>query len=154
MPNLLNRRCLTSAALLGFLMVASSVSAQTPWNQSVSKAFADARKTGRPVVVFVGTEWCHYCELMQSQTWSHPTIAQAVQRDFITLKLDGDRDQSIVRELGLQSYPATMVYSPAGQQIARKSGFMPAAETQQWLAQAKQRWRVAASQPASAVTAR
>ena len=149
MHNSLVRRCLSPVALLGVLLLASSATAQTTWNESVAKAFEEARTSGRPVVVFVATDWCHYCKLMQSQTWSHPTISKTVKQDFIPLKLDGDRDQSIVKELGLQGYPATLVYTPSGQQLAKKGGFMPAGETYQWLAQAKQRWQVAATTPAT-----
>ena len=148
------RRCLPSVALLGLLLLAGSASAQSPWNQSVTKAFQDARTTGRPVVVFVGTDWCHYCKLMQSQTWSHPTISKVMRQDFIPLKLDGDRDQEIVKKLVLQGYPATLVYSPNGQQISKKEGFMPPAEAHKWLAQAKERWRVVKAKTATTTSTR
>ena len=143
-------RSLALATLFSCVLMAGTADAQTPWNQSAAKAFQDAQTTGRPVVVFVGTNWCHFCELMQNKTWSDPTIDQTVQRNFITLKLDGDRDQAIVQELGLQGYPATIVYTPGGQRIAKKEGFMPPAETQQWLAQANQRWKVARSSTTAA----
>ena len=103
------------------------------WHNSPSTAFAEAEASGRPVLVFVGTQWCHYCKIMQTETWNHPTIVETLAKNFIALKLDGDRDQSIVAPLKLSGYPATLVYTSQGQPVVKHEGKMSAAQTYAWL---------------------
>lgn len=145
------RRSQIIVALSFCLFATSAAFGQSPsntakpaWIKSSAKAFQEAHATGRPVVVFVGTDWCHFCKMMEGQTWSHPTIDQSIRQGFVGLKLDGDRDQQIVSQLGLSGYPATLVYAPDRKLIAKKEGFMSPTDTQQWLGQAQQKYQSSA----------
>ena len=142
------RRSQVIVALSFCLFATSAAFGQSPldaakqtWVKSSAKAFQESRATGRPVVVFVGTNCCHFCKMMEHQTWSHPTIDQSIRQSFVGLKLDGDRDQQIVSQLGLGGYPATLVYAPDRKLIAKKEGFMAPTDTQQWLGQAQQKYQ-------------
>lgn len=119
------------------LIVASSVigtaRGEIPWQRSPEAAFNLARVSGKPILVYVGTEWCHFCEQMKRDTWSDPHVVAVVSQSYETLTLDGDRDKSIVKKLGLNGYPATLLYDSGGHFIAKRDGFMLPAQTLRWI---------------------
>lgn len=116
---------------------ASELRAEIPWQRSPESVFAKAQQTGRPILVFVTAEWCHYCKKMKRETWQDPRVDQAVSQGFETLVLDGDRDKAVVNKLELRGYPATLVYTPDGRFIEQKGGYMPAGTTLAWLSSIK-----------------
>lgn len=117
--------------LLGFS--AEFAPAEIPWQRSPQAVFEVARQTGKPILVFVSADWCHYCKKMKRDTWSDPRVDAAVSQNFETLVLDGDRDKQIVSKLDLRGFPATLLYSPDGRFLDQKGGYMPPAQTLQWL---------------------
>ena len=132
MSNLFDR----SKAFLLLLMIAGTathVSAEIPWQHSPEAVFQSARQTGKPILVFVSADWCHYCKKMKRETWADPRVDAAVSQSFETLVLDGDRDKQIVKKLDLRGYPATLLYTPDGHFVVQKGGYMPPAQTLQWL---------------------
>lgn len=121
------------AIIAGGWMMPSNVSAEIRWKRDVNRTVQTARQSRKPILVFVETDWCHYCKKMQRETWSDPKLADPVSQHFETLALDGDRDQKIVEPMQLRGYPATLLFSPDGELIAKKGGYMTAEKTMQWL---------------------
>lgn len=111
----------------------NSASAEIRWQSSVEQTLQSAQSSRKPILVFVGAKWCHFCEKMRKETWSDPALADPVSEAFETLALDGDRDHQIVDSLGLQGFPATLVYSPEGKLLGRADGFMDTRRTAGWL---------------------
>lgn len=112
---------------------APSLRAEIPWQRSPEATFNTARQSAKPILVFVGAEWCHYCEKMKNDTWSDPRIQELIARKYVPLQLDGDRDKRIVKKLGLKGYPATLLYNSEGYFVVKKDGFMPPAQALSWL---------------------
>ncbi|MEL6107810.1 MAG: thioredoxin family protein, partial [Planctomycetota bacterium] len=126
---------LTARVLLMMLVLTSLsnfASAEIKWQRSPEAVLRSARTSGRPILVFVSAQWCHYCTKMKKETWSNPLVEQSVSQHFETLVLDGDRDDNIVRKLGLRGFPATLLYTPDGRFIEQKGGFMPPQKTLAW----------------------
>lgn len=112
---------------------AAPASAEITWKRDTQRVLADARKSKKPILVFVSAKWCHYCQKMKQETWSDASLSEPVSRTFETLILDGDRDKEIVDQLGLQGFPETLVYTSEGQLIDQKGGFMTVSQTMDWL---------------------
>lgn len=119
--------------LAAWTIVPPSSNAEIPWRRSVDQTFASAQQSGKPILVFVSTEWCHYCKLMKKQTWSDASLESTVRKDFETLYLDGDTDKEVVQAMQLSGYPATLVYDSQGNLLTRKDGFIPARKASAWL---------------------
>lgn len=127
---------LFARAVLVLLFVASLstvASAEIKWQRSPQVVLQSARTSGRPILVFVSAQWCHYCTKMKKETWRNPQVQQSVSQHFETLVLDGDRDDKIVNKLGLRGFPATLIYTPDGRFIEQKGGYMPPQKTLAWL---------------------
>lgn len=125
----------TLFATLVFLLAgaATVASAEIPWQRSPEAALKNARQNGRPILVFVSAKWCHYCTKMKRETWSDPGVQAAVNGNFETLVLDGEKDEAVVNKLGLRGFPATLVYTPEGEFVQQAGGFMPPGKTLAWL---------------------
>lgn len=124
--------CLALLALLFFGSVPTA-SADIRWHRSPEEALNAARTSGKPIIVFVGTDWCHYCTKMKKETWQDPITCQHVSPHFETLYLDGDRDAQIVSRLQVRGYPATLVYTSEGEFLQQADGYLTVDRTIAWL---------------------
>ena len=126
------------AALLLFaaffsVMHVNTANAEIPWHRTRDSAVQAAQASGKPILVFVTANWCHYCQKMKQETWRSPDVELAVSRQFETLVLEPEKNGDIVQRLGVESLPTTLVFQPDGKLIARKKGFMPATSAIRWL---------------------
>jgi uncharacterized protein YyaL (SSP411 family) len=56
-----------------------------PWGE---EAFAKSRRENKPIFLSVGYYTCHWCHVMERESYSNPHIAAIVNRDFIAIKVD------------------------------------------------------------------
>jgi uncharacterized protein YyaL (SSP411 family) len=56
-----------------------------PWGE---EAFAEARRSGRPVFLSVGYATCHWCHVMEEESFEDPEIARQLNQDFVPIKVD------------------------------------------------------------------
>jgi uncharacterized protein YyaL (SSP411 family) len=67
-----------------------------PWSD---EAFERARIEDKPILVDVGASWCHWCHVMDRESYSNPEIANIINKYFIAIKVDRDEMPDIDREL-------------------------------------------------------
>jgi uncharacterized protein YyaL (SSP411 family) len=56
-----------------------------PWGPD---AFAEARKAGKFVFLSIGYSSCHWCHVMERESFSNPAIAEILNKHFICIKVD------------------------------------------------------------------
>ncbi len=56
-----------------------------PWGD---EAFAEARRTGRPVFLSVGYSTCHWCHVMEEESFEDPEIARFLNEHYVSIKVD------------------------------------------------------------------
>ncbi|MDR6882219.1 thioredoxin domain-containing protein [Bacillus sp. 3255] len=56
-----------------------------PWSQ---EAFAKAKQENKPVFLSIGYSTCHWCHVMAHESFEDPIIAEMLNRDFISIKVD------------------------------------------------------------------
>ncbi|HZO88322.1 MAG TPA: thioredoxin domain-containing protein [Chthonomonadaceae bacterium] len=56
-----------------------------PWGE---EAFARARAENKPILLSVGYSACHWCHVMERESFEDETIAAQMNRDFINIKVD------------------------------------------------------------------
>ncbi|MGH9674616.1 MAG: thioredoxin domain-containing protein, partial [Bryobacteraceae bacterium] len=56
-----------------------------PWGD---EAFEAARKLGRPVLLSVGYSTCHWCHVMEEESFEDPEIARYLNANYIAIKVD------------------------------------------------------------------
>jgi len=50
--------------------------------------FEEARRTGKPVFLSVGYSTCHWCHVMERESFEDPEIARALNEAFVAIKVD------------------------------------------------------------------
>src|SRR6516165_6635958 len=56
-----------------------------PWGE---EAFARARKENKPIFLSVGYSTCHWCHVMEHESYSDPEIARIMNANFVSIKVD------------------------------------------------------------------
>src|SRR5438093_12630779 len=63
-----------------------------PWGD---EPFRLARALDRPILLDIGAVWCHWCHVMDEQTYSDPDVARLTNAQFIPIKVDRDERPDI-----------------------------------------------------------
>ena len=59
-----------------------------PWGD---EAFADAKRLGRPVLLSIGYSTCHWCHVMEEESFEDVEIATYLNEHYITVKVDREQ---------------------------------------------------------------
>ncbi|HTP27457.1 MAG TPA: thioredoxin domain-containing protein [Anaeromyxobacteraceae bacterium] len=82
-PRFTNRLILETSPYL--LQHAHNPVSWWPWCE---EAFAEARQTGRPLFLSVGYSTCHWCHVMEVETFEDEEIASYLNERFVAIKVD------------------------------------------------------------------
>jgi uncharacterized protein YyaL (SSP411 family) len=56
-----------------------------PWG---AEAFARAKGENKPVFLSIGYSTCHWCHVMEHESFEKESVAEALNRDFVSIKVD------------------------------------------------------------------
>lgn len=103
-----------------------SAAARILWHEDPRLAVEDARRSGQPILVYVGGSFCGYCRKMDRETWSDQRVISAVRRGFVPLHVDAALHPELVAQLRIQAYPTTILFGSDGRAIKGAPGYLPA----------------------------
>ena len=63
-----------------------------PWGE---EAFEKARKENKPIFLSVGYSTCHWCHVMERESFSNPQIAKLINDSFVPIKVDREERPDI-----------------------------------------------------------
>jgi len=92
------------------------------WHPWSDEAFARARAEDKPILLDVGAVWCHWCHVMDRESYEDPALAAFLNAEFVCIKVDRDerpdvdaRHQRAVQALtGQGGWPLTAFLTPEG----------------------------------------
>ena len=92
------------------------------WHEWGEEAFARAQREDKPVLLDIGAVWCHWCHVIDRESYENPTIAQIINEHFVPVKVDRDerpdvdaRYQSAISAIsGQGGWPLTGFLMPDG----------------------------------------
>jgi uncharacterized protein YyaL (SSP411 family) len=93
-----------------------------PWSEAV---FEQARKENRFVLLDLEAVWCHWCHVMEEQTYHDDAVKKLLQDHYIAVKVDQDARPDLSRRYEEYGWPATIVFAPDGKEIVKRSGYVP-----------------------------
>jgi uncharacterized protein len=102
-----------------------------PWGD---EAFARARAEDKPVLLSVGYSACHWCHVMERESFENADIARAMNDNFVSVKVDReerpDVDQIYMQAVqsltGHGGWPMTVFLTPEGVPFYGGTYFPPA----------------------------
>jgi len=100
-------------------------------------SYAEGRERGeaenKKVFLVFDADWCKYCLMMEKETFRDPTVVAYVNRNFVPIKVNSDREQSIASKYNVRGLPSTWFISETGDRIGNRPGYIPADEMLQVL---------------------
>ena len=90
-----------------------------PWG---NEAFARARSQDKPIFLSIGYSTCHWCHVMERQSFENEQVAGQLNQDFVSIKVDREERPDIdhiymqVCQIltGSGGWPLTIVMTPEG----------------------------------------
>src|SRR6202162_1173017 len=103
------------------------------WHEWGEEAFASARRENKPMLLDIGAVWCHWCHVMDRESYEDPAVAAIVNEHFIAVKVDRDerpdidsRYQAAVSAVsGQGGWPLTAFLTPDGRPFYGGTYFPP-----------------------------
>ena len=103
------------------------------WHEWGEEAFATARRENKPILLDIGAVWCHWCHVMDRESYDNAETAQMVNERFIAIKVDRDerpdidsRYQIAVSSIsGQGGWPLTAFLTPDGKPFYGGTYFPP-----------------------------
>ena len=65
------------------------------WYTWGSEAFARARAEDKPILLDIGAVWCHWCHVIDRESYENPEIAAIINEHFLAVKVDRDERPDI-----------------------------------------------------------
>src|SRR5579862_3567895 len=93
------------------------------WNQWSEEVFSRARAENKPILLDIGAVWCHWCHVMDRESYEDPELARIINDQYIAMKVDRDerpdvdsRYQAAISAIsGQGGWPLTAFLTPDGQ---------------------------------------
>ena len=103
---------------------ASSTKSPVHWLDSDQQAFRLAREQNKPVLLYLEAVWCHWCHVIDQQTYADPSVADLVNEYFIPLRIDQDNRPDLANRYRDYGWPATIFFTPEGVDMVKRQGFI------------------------------
>ena len=103
------------------------------WREWGEEAFAEAQRENKPILLDIGAVWCHWCHVMDRESYDDPALAAIVNEHFVAVKVDRDerpdidsRYQAAVQAVsGQGGWPLTAFLTPDGKPFYGGTYFPP-----------------------------
>jgi uncharacterized protein YyaL (SSP411 family) len=121
------------SVLLSLLLISAPLSAQTPaakqpsklaWQPWSDAVFTQAKREKRFVLLDLEAVWCHWCHVMDENTYSDPDVIKMLQSHYIVVKADQDARPDLSNRYEDFGWPATVVFNGDGQEIVKRQGYL------------------------------
>src|SRR3954447_5889530 len=65
------------------------------WHEWGEEAFETAKRENKPILLDIGAVWCHWCHVMDRESYEDPETAQIINERFVAVKVDRDERPDI-----------------------------------------------------------
>ena len=103
------------------------------WHEWGEEAFAAAQRENKPILLDIGAVWCHWCHVMDRESYENAEVAAIINQQFVAVKVDRDerpdvdsRYQLAVSAIaGTGGWPLTVFLTPEGRPFYGGTYFPP-----------------------------
>ncbi len=88
------------------------------WREWEPGAFAEAKESGKPILLSLSAVWCHWCHVMDETSYSDEGVIGFINQHFIPIRVDNDQRPDINARYNMGGWPTTAFLSPEGEVMA------------------------------------
>lgn len=96
------------------------------WRSTLQEAIKDATNAGKPILADFWATWCGPCKMLDKNTFPDPELIAYVNKNFIPVKIDVDKNVSQSKEYKIEAMPSTVIMGPNGKMIDKFVGYRDA----------------------------
>ncbi len=87
--------------------------------------FVRAQKEHKLVILDLQAIWCHWCHVMEENTYSDPAVIRLINDHYIAVKVDQDARPDLSNRYEDYGWPATVVFDSTGRELVKRQGYVP-----------------------------
>lgn len=118
------------------------------WYAWGEEAFKAAKEQNKPIFLSVGYSTCHWCHVMEQDSFTRPEVAEVLNRSFIAIKVDREERPDVDKIYmaavyaftGSGGWPMTLLLTPDREPFLGGT-FLPRAQLLQTLSQVETTWK-------------
>src|SRR5207248_11059617 len=103
------------------------------WHEWSADGLGKAQRENKPVLLDIGAVWCHWCHVMDRESYENAEIAKLINENYVAVKVDRDerhdvdsRYQAAVQAMsGQGGWPLTAFLTPDGRPFFGATYFPP-----------------------------
>ncbi len=101
-----------------------AVSNELKW-YSFDEGMDIGKSEGKKIFIHFWAEWCRYCRTMERKTFRNPLVLAYLKKNFISIKVDYDREKKLVSIFKVRGLPDNWFFSKDGKISQRQPGYIP-----------------------------
>ena len=87
------------------------------------EAFAEARSTRKLLLISVQAGWCHWCHVMNAETFADPRVLAVLAQRYVVIRVEADARPDIAERYAEYGWPATALLTPDAEPILALRGY-------------------------------
>ena len=111
---------------------APAKSAGVKWLTSHKDALAQAKKSGKPVLIDFNAVWCGPCHMMENEVFKKASFAPEGKK-WVLLKIDVDKHPDLASHYNAESLPMLVALNSKGRIVSRQPGYGGYDYTMKWV---------------------
>jgi thioredoxin-related protein len=108
--------------------IAVNVQADSELEWKTFKEYAEQGDSGgKKIYIHFWAVWCQYCHKMETDTFGHPSVVAALNKDFYPIRVDTDKEPLVAGMFGVKGLPYNLFLTENGKILAHRPGYVPPA---------------------------
>ena len=120
---LLLTACASAAPATAPAPAADPAAAGFAWNEWTPASFATARRERKILLVNVAASWCHWCHVMDHETYADAEVAALLRDHFVAIRVDADARPDLAERYVDWGWPATAVLTSDARPVLELRGY-------------------------------
>ena len=128
------------AAIFTFaLVLTTAAQAQIAWEDNLTEAHSKAKQQGKLLLLHFYSDNCVWCDKLEARAFQSLDVAQALNRDFVAVKIHGTKNPKLTSMFKVSKYPTDVVVTIDGKPLVHQFSPQDPARYVSMLAGAKTR---------------
>ncbi|MBW2593680.1 MAG: thioredoxin family protein, partial [Deltaproteobacteria bacterium] len=105
---------------IGFSVTAAA--SEVIWND-YEKGLALGKSSNKKIMINFWAEWCGYCKKMEKETFREVKVADYLNANFISIRINSDKNKKLARAFKVTGLPVTWFLTENGDKIGNRPGW-------------------------------
>src|SRR5579864_6017975 len=102
----------------------ASSGAHPQWVGWSDNVFQQAKAQNRFVLLDLEAVWCHWCHVMDENTYKDSRVNRLLNSRYLAVKVDQDSRPDLSNRYEDYGWPATVVFNGDGKEIVKRQGYI------------------------------